>query len=94
MAVYVDNYKGRFGRMIMCHMMADTIDELHEFAARLGLKREWFQAKTAAHYDLSKEKRALAIKLGAIDTPLHVGERFNPEWKRVLEIAKQQLKAA
>lgn len=45
---------------------ADSLDELHEFAARLGLKREWFQDHfIAPHYDLSPAKHALALKLGA-----------------------------
>lgn len=44
-------------------------DELHAFAARLGLKREWFQSRpkaSAAHYDITPPKRELAIRLGAI----------------------------
>ena len=67
MAVYVDKEANRFGRMIMCHMLADTLDELHAMAARLGLRRSWFQPKSTPHYDLSKTKRALAIQLGAIE---------------------------
>jgi outer membrane lipoprotein SlyB len=46
-------------------MMADTLDELHEMADCLGLKREWFQGD---HYDISKSKRVQAVKLGAIET--------------------------
>jgi len=35
------------------HLMADTIDELHNFAASCGLKREWFQNhKKHPHYDV------------------------------------------
>lgn len=90
MSVYVDDYEGRLGRMIMCHMLADSVDELHAFAARLGLKREWFQLGSAPHYDVSKDKRALAIRLGAIHLPIKVDEKPNPEWRRVYEMAKKQ----
>ena len=65
--VYVDNVFIKFGRMKMCHMIADTEEELHEMAAKLGLKRSWFQDKSIPHYDVSKGKRAKAIKLGAIE---------------------------
>lgn len=53
------------------HMVSDTSEEeLHAFAARLGLKRSWFQSRpkaSAAHYDLTPTKRALAVKLGAVE---------------------------
>lgn len=53
------------------HMVSDVDeDELHAFAARLGLKREWAQLRpkaSAAHYDLTPSRRALAIKLGAVE---------------------------
>ena len=26
-----------------CHLVADTVDELHMFAQSIGLKRSWFQ---------------------------------------------------
>src|SRR4051794_28522630 len=42
--------------------------ELHAFAARLGLRRGWAQlrpAASAAHYDVTPPKRALAVRLGA-----------------------------
>jgi hypothetical protein len=52
------------------HLMADTVDELHAFAARLGLKREWFQDHHMhPHYDLSPNKRAQALRLGAKFVP-------------------------
>jgi len=70
--IYVDDVRFRFGRMIMCHMWTDgPLNELHEFAARLGLKRAWFQERPKAkwdHYDISLEKRRLAVKLGARQT--------------------------
>jgi hypothetical protein len=47
-------------------MIADTVEELHEFAARVGCKREWFQADSRyPHYDLQSRLRARAVKLGA-----------------------------
>jgi predicted kinase len=46
-----------------CHMATDgSFDELHEFAARLGLRRAWFQRD---HYDLPGHGRAAAVALGA-----------------------------
>lgn len=69
MAVYVDDAMIPWRRGIWCHMQADAIDELHAFAARIGLKREWFQPGSrpeAAHYDVTKTKRAEAIAAGAI----------------------------
>jgi hypothetical protein len=66
MAVYVDAPSYRIGRMMMCHMAADTLDELHAMADRLGVKR-WFQDKAGApHYDICKANRALVVDLGAI----------------------------
>lgn len=53
------------------HLQADTDEELHEFAAKLGLKRSWFQEKKDCpwhnHYDLTANKRRQAIELGAVD---------------------------
>jgi hypothetical protein len=68
MAVYVDRPAHNYGRMIMCHMIADTLEELHEMAAAIGIARKWFQ-ETASfpHYDICKSKRAAAVKEGAIE---------------------------
>jgi hypothetical protein len=50
-----------------CHLTTDgPLDELHSFAARLGLKRAWFQPGPPAHYDLTPNKRRQAIQLGAV----------------------------
>lgn len=53
-----------------CHLVTDSSDleELHAFAARLGLVRAWFQPHaTLPHYDLTPAKRALAVRLGAVE---------------------------
>ena len=70
MSVYVDRAFIGYGRMKMCHMIADTPSELHEMAHRIGVQRKWFQAPPLAsfwHYDIAKVKRDLAVTAGAID---------------------------
>ena len=51
----------------MCHMVADTLDELHEMADKIGMRREWFQNKRLPHYDVCKSRRKLAIERGAVE---------------------------
>jgi len=52
------------------HLQADSGEELHQFAARLGLKRDWFQSRPGRpeldHYDLTRGKRQQALRLGAV----------------------------
>lgn len=70
MAVYVDDMRAPFGRMVMCHMMADSLDELHEMADRIGVDRKWFQGPPEhfyPHYDVALSKRALAVGFGAVE---------------------------
>jgi hypothetical protein len=71
MAVYVDElrvYPNAWGpfKAGSCHMTADSLDELHELAGRIGLKRSWFQDKSVPHYDLTKSKREAALAAGAV----------------------------
>jgi hypothetical protein len=81
MTVYADDASipaevangSRVHRSRWSHLTADTQEELHEFAARLGLRREWFQPGRPLggqpspfwHYDLTAGKRAQALRLGA-----------------------------
>ena len=44
MAVYVDNMQAQFGRMKMCHMIADSTEELLAMADRIGVARKWIQS--------------------------------------------------
>ncbi len=54
-----------------CHMATDDLSaqgfqELHKMAERLGLPRRAFQEHPRhPHYDLSPDRRALAVELGA-----------------------------
>ena len=54
-----------------CHLTTDgEIEELHAFAARLRLRRDWFQNHPLApHYDLTAGKRVRAVALGALFVP-------------------------
>lgn len=68
MPVYVDRLRDwgwRYGPS--CHMIADTLDELHAMAARIGMKRIWFQTDGGPHYDLTASRRKMAIDCGAIE---------------------------
>lgn len=79
MAVYVDeirDYRNRADlrphlRKLWCHMFADSPDELHAMAERIGLRREWFQDQKPNpemhHYDVQPAKRAQALRLGAVE---------------------------
>jgi hypothetical protein len=74
MSVYVDDWRqtatvrGITSRW--SHLTADNTDELHVFAARLGLPRRAFQTKPGKplfdHYDVTEELRERAVTLGAI----------------------------
>ena len=82
MSVYVDHAfaVGDWGRWSGGgHMQADALDELHAFAARLGMRREWFQCKPGRrendHYDLTRAGRELAIRLGAVPEDRRSGTR-------------------
>lgn len=68
MAVYVDSMRSRFARMIMCHMAADTEEELLAMATLIGLPHMWhqFPGTPKSHFDISLSKKDLAIRAGAI----------------------------
>jgi hypothetical protein len=71
-AVYVDDAVTLWRGRRWAHLMADTLAELHAFAAALGMPRRAFQDKTSgAHYDVSAEQRTHAIALGAVPISRH-----------------------
>jgi Protein of unknown function (DUF4031) len=68
MPVYVDSARNGFGRMVLCHMIADTPAELHAMALLIGMRREWYQSPATAsfpHYDVSLSRRKIALANGA-----------------------------
>ncbi|HET7111693.1 MAG TPA: DUF4031 domain-containing protein [Gemmatimonadales bacterium] len=69
MSVYVDDMKAAFGRMKMCHMVADSNAELLAMVDRIGVARKWIQAEGTSreHFDIALSKRAEAVKAGAVE---------------------------
>lgn len=73
MAVYVDDHRVPWRGDRWSHLLADTTEELHAFAALLGLPPRRFHHKPARpwkdHYDVPEAKRREAIGLGAEPIP-------------------------
>ncbi|MEO0680444.1 MAG: DUF4031 domain-containing protein [Pseudomonadota bacterium] len=67
MPVYVDHMRAPFRGRIMCHMVADRLDELMAMADRIGMQRRWFQPLSHPHFDIDEPRRALAVHLGAVE---------------------------
>lgn len=68
MSVYVDEPVHPFGRMMMCHMVADTREELLAMVDAIKVPRKWIQKAGTPdeHFDICKSKRSKAIAAGAI----------------------------
>ncbi|NUP08370.1 MAG: DUF4031 domain-containing protein [Polyangiaceae bacterium] len=78
MTVYVDEFRiwhppgakvPRCFRAGSCHLTADTLDELHAMATKVGMRRAWFQEQSMPHYDLTEKRREAAIAAGAVFVP-------------------------
>jgi len=65
--VYVDDMKAVYGRMKMCHMIADSTDELLEMADKIGVRRKWIQnsGTQREHFDVCLQMKKKAVALGA-----------------------------
>jgi hypothetical protein len=72
MSVYIDDAVHLWRGRRWAHLMADSLDELHDFAERLGLSRQVFQDKrSGAHYDIDIALRERALTMGAIAISRH-----------------------
>lgn len=88
MSVYVDDAVTQWRGRRWAHLMADTLDELHAFAARLGIPCHAFQNKTSgAHYDVPSDLRERALALGAVAISRH---RDREQVRAVIRVAKAQ----
>lgn len=65
--VYVDNYKVGYGRMTMCHMIADSQPELFEMVDKIGVQRKWIEdiGTNREHFNICLSKKKKAIEFGA-----------------------------
>jgi hypothetical protein len=65
-------YVDRTGRLLRgtfrYHLTADSREELHAFAARVGARRCWYHLsrRGVPHYDVTWTQRVLALALGAV----------------------------
>jgi hypothetical protein len=67
--VYVDEAIWDWQGLKWAHLLADNVDDLHRFAARLGIHRASYQGPprtSVPHYDVTSYERQRAIALGAI----------------------------
>jgi hypothetical protein len=67
-----------YGRMVMCHMVADSTAELLAMADRIGVARRWLQKAGTRHehFDICLAKRKLAVAAGAAEiTMKELGHR-------------------
>lgn len=65
MSCYVDEAVWPLRNMMMCHLLADTEEELLAMVKRIGVDAEHIQRKPVTHFDISKTKRKLAVQYGA-----------------------------
>lgn len=90
MTCYVDQPIFPFGRMMMCHLWADSLDELLAMVDCIGVDRKWIQGhpelsfgkhRNASwiHFDIAKGKRAPAIAAGAIETDRYGASYFDAQ---------------
>ncbi|WAC62190.1 DUF4031 domain-containing protein [Pseudoxanthomonas sp. SL93] len=92
MSVYVDDAVTLWRGRRWAHMMADTLEELHAMAARLGMPRRAFQDKSSgAHYDLTVELREEALRLGAVAISRH---RDREQVRAIIRRARAQWSGA
>jgi hypothetical protein len=88
MSVYIDDMRmyATVGTLSArwSHLTADTKEELHAFAERLGMRRSWFQDKPNGlwHYDVTDNKRKRAIAMGALCIHYGSAEDFDRVWQR------------
>lgn len=93
MTVYVDDMRAPYRGMYMCHMIADTDEELHAMADKIGVQRKWWQSpeKTSgSHYDIALSKKALALRYGAVQITWRQCGMMNIRRRKTGELGKPE----
>lgn len=67
--VYVDGQRNPYRGMVMCHMIADSHEELLAMVDRIGVARCWIQDEGTAreHFDVCLSSRKRALAAGAVE---------------------------
>lgn len=106
MTIYVDDAIFPWRGALWGHLFCEDLEELHDFAAHLGLRRERFQHPPHAswpHYDVTAQRRIEAIALGAVAadrylaTEIALKIRFGhaPQtWEERLALLRQQRRSS
>jgi len=91
MSVYVDDMEAPYRGMKMCHMIADSTEELLAMVDRIGVKRKWIQQPGGPreHFDICLAKKKLALEAGAIAITWH--DLAQITWKRTKEWRSKKL---
>lgn len=78
--------------MIMCHMIADSTEELLRMVDQIGVKRKWIQdfGTPREHFDISLAKKKLALKYGAVE--IHFKELATKTASRKHRVLKPVIK--
>ena len=80
MAIYVDFMQIEFKGYKWCHMLADTLQELHDFAELIDVDKRLFHRNASyPHYDVTVQMRETALEYGAIPASR----------KKIIECAKK-----
>ncbi|MBU5617954.1 DUF4031 domain-containing protein [Psychrobacter sp. TAE2020] len=80
MAIYVDFVSIEFKGYKWCHMLADSLQELHDFAELIEVDKRLFHGNASyPHYDITLQMRLTAIENGA----------FAADRKKIIECAKK-----
>lgn len=87
MAIYVDRSSVSFKGRKWCHLMADTLEELHAFAQQMGIDARLFHRDASyPHYDITLEMRSMVIAHGAVDADrkmiIAVGKRLKEQFSQ------------
>lgn len=89
MTAYVDDAAIVWRSKARYHMSADSLSELHAFAASIGVRPCWFHRKSRyPHYDITAEQRERAFSAGACPV---TQQEMVPIAKRLWVAPKQKL---
>jgi len=68
MPVYVDDMQADFKGYVMCHMIADSTEELFAMADIIGAAHKYIQnpGTLKEHFDFPLERREIAVAHGAV----------------------------